>query len=187
VPMFIRKIRSAFSPRWTIQASKIRSVFDYRFLKKDGTYCWLRGERMLMRDADGNPMEFVGSWSDITERKKTEETLRLSEARYRSLYEGMMDSYVSVEMDGRILHFNQAYQKMVGYEPDELRQLTYHDLTPEKWHAFEAEITEKQVIGRGYSDIYEKEYIRKDGTSSRWNCGPPSSGTKPAIQPGCGR
>ena len=140
-----------------------RTVVDYRFLKKDGTYCWLRGERMLMRDADGNPLEFVGSWSDITERKNAEETLRLSEARYRSLYEGMMDAYISVEMDGRIRYFNQAYQNMVGYQAEELRQLTYQDLTPEKWHAFEAEITEKQVIGRGYSDIYEKEYIRKDG------------------------
>ena len=47
-----------------------------------------------MRDADGNPLEFVGSWSDITERKNAEETLRLSEASYRSLYESMMDAYV---------------------------------------------------------------------------------------------
>jgi PAS domain S-box-containing protein len=144
--------------------SSDRNVFDYRFLKKDGMYCWLRGERMLMRDADGNPLEFVGSWIDITARKNTEETLRLSEARYRSLYDGMMDAYVTVDMNGRILQFNQAYQKMVDYEPRELRELTYNDLTPEKWQAAEAEITEKQVIGRGYSDIYEKEYIRKDGS-----------------------
>ncbi len=141
-----------------------RTVYDYRFLNKGGSYIWLRGERMLLRDEAGTPMEYIGSWSDITERKKIEEAIRLSEARYRSLYEGMMDSYVSVDMDGRIRQFNQAYQNMVGYEPDELCQLTYHDLTPEKWHAFEAEITEKQVIERGYSDIYEKEYIRKDGT-----------------------
>jgi PAS domain S-box-containing protein len=141
-----------------------RDVFDYRFLKKDGNYCWLRGERMLMRDADGNPLEFVGSWIDITARKNTEETLRLSEARYRSLYDGMMDAYVTVDMNGRILQFNQAYQRMVGYEPQELRKLTYTDLTPEKWQAAEAEITVNQVIGRGYSDIYEKEYIRKDGS-----------------------
>jgi PAS domain S-box-containing protein len=141
-----------------------RDVFDYRFMKKDGMYCWLRGERMLMRDADGIPLEFVGSWIDITDHKNAEETLRLSEARYRSLYDGMMDAYVTVDMNGRILQFNQAYQKMVGYEPHELRELTYTDLTPEKWQAAEAEITEKQVIGRGYSDIYEKEYIRKDGS-----------------------
>jgi len=96
--------------------------------------------------------------------KKAQETLRISEERYRSLYDGMTDAYVAVKMDGTILHFNQAYQKMVGYDVDELHNLTYYDLTPEKWHAYEAEITENQVIRRGYSDIYEKEYIRKDGT-----------------------
>jgi PAS domain S-box-containing protein len=140
------------------------SAFEFRFMKSDGTFCWLRGERMLLRDEQGNPMEYVGSLSDITDRKNTEETLRLSEARYRSLYEGMMDAYVSVEMDGKIVHFNEAYQKMVGYEIEELRGLNYNDLTPKKWHEYEAEITEKQVIGRGYSEVYEKEYLRKDGT-----------------------
>ena len=37
------------------------------------------------------------------------------------------------------------------------------DITPEPWHAFEAEIVRKQILPRGYSDIYEKEYRRKDG------------------------
>jgi PAS domain S-box-containing protein len=141
-----------------------REVFDYRFIKKDGEYCWMRGERMLMRDAQGHPFEFVGSWSDITDRKLAEETLRLSEARYRSLYESMMDPYVQVDLDGRIEEFNQSYQAMLGYEPNELRNLTYMDLTPERWHEFEAGITENQIWKRGYSDIYEKEYIRKDGS-----------------------
>jgi PAS domain S-box-containing protein len=141
-----------------------RSVFDYRFLKKDGTYCWMRGERMLIRDVEGNPLEFVGSWSDITERKNAEETLRLSEARYHSLYESMMDPYVQVDLNGRIEQFNQSYEAMLGYAPDELRHLTYMDLTPERWHEFEAGITKNQIWTRGYSDIYEKEYFRKDGS-----------------------
>ncbi|HVM70292.1 MAG TPA: PAS domain S-box protein, partial [Anaerolineales bacterium] len=91
--------------------------------------------------------------------------LRISEIRYRSLYESMMDAYVRTDLQGRILEFNQVYQKMAGFEADELHKLTYQDLTPKKWHAREAEITEKQVLVRGYSDVYEKEYIRKDGTT----------------------
>ena len=96
--------------------------------------------------------------------KIAEETLRLSEARYHSLYESMMDPYVQVDLNGKIELFNQSYQAMLGYEPEELRNLTYMDLTPERWHAFEAGITESQIWTRGYSEIYEKEYIRKDGT-----------------------
>jgi PAS domain S-box-containing protein len=140
------------------------SIFESRFLKSDGSYCWLRGERKLLRAEDGTPLEYIGSLSDISDLKNTEESIRHSEARYRDLYENMIDAYAMVNMESRIVEFNRAYQIMMGYEPEELRKLTYLDLTPKRWHDFETQIVEKQVIPNGFSDIYEKEYIRKDGT-----------------------
>jgi PAS domain S-box-containing protein len=92
------------------------------------------------------------------------DALRQSEARYRQLHQTRIDAFVSVSMDGRLQEFNELYQQMVGYDADELRGLTYRDLTPERWHAFEADIVEHQVMARGQSDLYEKEYRRKDGT-----------------------
>jgi len=71
---------------------------------------------------------------------------------------------VSMDMSGRILHTNLAYQAMVGYSAEELRQKTYLDFTPEKWHALETRIVAEQILPRGHSDVYEKEYRRKDGT-----------------------
>jgi PAS domain S-box-containing protein len=53
---------------------------------------------------------------------------------------------------------------MLGYTPEELKTLTYQDITPEKWSETENRIVREQVLVRGYSDTYEKEYIRKDGT-----------------------
>jgi PAS domain S-box-containing protein len=87
-----------------------------------------------------------------------------SEARFRQLYESMIDGYGSVDLEGRFLDFNQAFLNMLGYTAEELRQLTYFDVTPENWRAFEAKIVEEQILPRGYSDVYEKEYRRKDGT-----------------------
>jgi PAS domain S-box-containing protein len=52
---------------------------------------------------------------------------------------------------------------MVGYTPEELLKLTYWELTPEKWHASE-KIVDQQILTRGYSEIHEKEYRKKDGT-----------------------
>ena len=86
------------------------------------------------------------------------------EHKYRRLYHSMMDGFVSVDMTGRILETNAAYRQMVGYTEGELRQMTYVDLTPEKWHAVEAKIVEEQILRRGHSEIYAKEYRRKDGT-----------------------
>ncbi|MDS4057847.1 MAG: PAS domain S-box protein, partial [Candidatus Contendobacter sp.] len=101
---------------------------------------------------------------DISERVRAEEALQQSEIKYRHLYESMRDAFASFSMADHLQEFNHAFQAMVGYSADELRQLNYRDLTPEKWHAFEANIIEKQVLGLGYSDVYEKEYRRKDGT-----------------------
>ena len=141
-----------------------RYGFDYRLLHKDGSYRWLREEMVLLRDKHDKPSEFIGSWSDITELKKNQATLSFTEDRYHNLYESMMDAYVSFDMDGRIQKYNWAYLNMLGYSSEELNQLTYQDVTPEKWHAFEQGIVQKQILPRGFSDTYEKEYIRKDGT-----------------------
>jgi PAS domain S-box-containing protein len=75
-----------------------------------------------------------------------------------------MDGFVQVSMDGSIQDTNEVYRRMVGYSAKELRRLTYVQLTPERWRAFEARIVEDQILPRGYSDVYEKEYRRKDGS-----------------------
>lgn len=52
---------------------------------------------------------------------------------------------------------------MLGYSKDEIKKFTYQQLTPQKWHDIEEDIAQNQILARGYSDTYEKEYIRKDG------------------------
>jgi len=107
---------------------------------------------------------WIAVHEDITERKRIEEALAGTEQRYRQLYEGMRDAFASVDLEGRITNFNPAFERLVGYSPDEIYTLTFNDLTPERWQAAESEILKTQVMIRGYSDIYEKEYRRKDGT-----------------------
>jgi two-component system sensor histidine kinase/response regulator len=48
---------------------------EYRFRKKDGSYCWVSDEQHLIRDANGEPLEVVGSWSNIDSRKEAEQAL----------------------------------------------------------------------------------------------------------------
>jgi PAS domain S-box-containing protein len=112
----------------------------------------------------GGESMLVGTVLEITERKQAEEALRQSETRYRMLHESLRDAFVQVAMDGRIVDCNEVYCQMLGYTRDEVHTLTYRDLTPERWHAFEDYIVQEQIIARGYSDVYEKEYRRKDGT-----------------------
>ncbi len=81
----------------------------------------------------------------------------------RNLYDNMMDAFGGVDMSGRIVMCNELFCNLLGYSREELLSMSYTDLTPEKWHQFEADIVREQVLVRGYSDIYEKEYRRRDG------------------------
>ena len=66
--------------------------------------------------------------------------LRISERKYRRLHESMTDGFVYVDMQGIIRESNESYRRMLGYTEEELSRLTYKDLTPEIWHAFEQDI-----------------------------------------------
>ena len=96
--------------------------------------------------------------------EKQQQLLFQYETRYRKLYESMRDAFASVDMAGRIKEYNPAFREMLGYSDEELRGFTYRDITPEKWHESEERILKEQVLLLGYSDVYEKEYRRKDGT-----------------------
>ena len=52
-----------------------RSI-EYRYRRKDGTYCWVYDEQHFLCDEKGQPIEIVGSWTDITPRKEAEEKLQ---------------------------------------------------------------------------------------------------------------
>lgn len=63
--------------------SEGHQVSEYRFLHKDGTYGWIQDQRQLIRDNEGNPLEIVGSWQDISTRKQAEEAVQLSKTKLR--------------------------------------------------------------------------------------------------------
>jgi len=102
--------------------------------------------------------------NDVTERRHAEDALRASEEKYRRLFDSMNDAFISVDMEGRIREYNRTIREMLGYSGEELGRMTYVDLTPERWHREERAIVEEQILKNGYSEIYEKEYRRKDGT-----------------------
>ncbi len=86
------------------------------------------------------------------------------DAMYQRLCAYMMDAFGATDMEGRITEANQHFLDLVGYQKNELLESSFFDFTPSKWHEFEKRIIEEQVLVRGYSDVFEKEYRRKDGS-----------------------
>ena len=104
-------------------------------------------------------------WIPLATKVDTQQSSLLqAEAKYQRLFESMADAYVEVNMRGDLLQFNAAYRDMLGYSDEELRSKNQLDLTPKKWHELELRLVREQVIPTGQSEVYQKEYQRKDGS-----------------------
>jgi len=100
--------------------------------------------------------------AEVTGRKKAEPAVRKADQKYRTLSHSNSTGIAITTLDGEVVDANQAYQDMVGYTLKELSGINVRKLTPKKWHKLEAAAT-KHLMSEGYG-IFEKEYIRKDGT-----------------------
>ncbi len=96
---------AAFS-RFSTQEDQI---CEYRFLHKDRTYRWIQDQLKLVRDSDGNPLELVGSWHDIHERKRIEEQLR-----YSAFYDALTDLPNRALFMNRLEHAVDRVQRQAG-------------------------------------------------------------------------
>lgn len=67
-------------------------TYEYRFLDQSGNYIWMHDMLRLIRDAAGNPVEVIGSLTDITERKKMEEDLRCTGHQQMVLIQKLQDT-----------------------------------------------------------------------------------------------
>jgi len=136
--------------------------YEKAFVHADGHRVPVRISGMILHR--GGDRFIWSSVEDIAEQKHAEEGLRESNKKYRSLFDTSRDGIKFTTLDGMIEEANQAYLDMIGYTLDELRRVEYRKLTPLRWWPIESDIIANQVMRRGYSDEYEKEYIRKDGT-----------------------
>ena len=89
---------------------------EFRFMRKDGNYMWIRARGKIVEcDAQGTPLRFVGTHSDITESKKANEQVRkLSRA-----VEHSHSTIVITDIDANIEFVNPAFTRTTGYTEEE--------------------------------------------------------------------
>lgn len=102
---------------------------------------------------------------EIIERKRMEQALRDSEARFRRLAESNMIGVQFSDLDGTVIEANDAFLEIIGYDRHDLvsGQLRGDQLTPAEYRELDSAAIEELQTSR-VCRPYEKEYLRKDGT-----------------------
>lgn len=93
---------------------------EYRYRHADGHYIWVRSAGNSFYDADG---EFIGAiinTNDITERRRAEEALRQSEAKFREVYETIDDMYFQTNPEGNIKDVSPSLYRITGWMQEDL-------------------------------------------------------------------
>ena len=100
---------------------------EFRFVAPDGRVTWVSSQAARLRDASGRTTGFIGTLTDITERKRAERGLEASEVRHRSVVEDMPGLLCRFEPGGVITFVNAACADFVGKKPEELIGSTLFD------------------------------------------------------------
>ncbi len=97
---------------------------------------------------------------NITDKKQTEQALRLSEEKYRKIYENVADVIYETDNQGRLTSISPSIEKQGGYRPEELigRSVTEFFVYPEQYAALDA-----QIIENGSVNDFEAVLLKKDG------------------------
>ncbi len=114
-------------------------------------------------ELDGEP-HLLCLYSDITERKRTEQALRFSEEKFRSIVETTQDWVWAVNQDDLLTYSNPAVEAMLGYTPDELLgSMMLEHLHPDARDAVKQDIFSLRDRREGWSNLLMR-WRHKDGS-----------------------
>ncbi len=133
------------------------------FLREDGTTQWLVWDVRPWYASEGQVGGIIMYTEDITERKRIEQQLVLSEAQFRGAFQSSPTGIAIVSLRGNWVTVNPAVSNILGYTEAELMKLTFQDIThPDDLDADLALVNELLEGKRQYYNL-EKRYKHKEG------------------------
>ena len=143
----------------------ISRTAQLEMIRKDGTTVWVETKAFFMRDENLKPIGIMGVTRDITDRKQSEESLRQSEEKYRTILEDIQEGYFEVDFAGNLTFFNDSLCRFFDSSNEELMGMNYRQYTTDKENAKKLFQAFNKVYNTGEpTEGFDWQIIRKDGT-----------------------
>ena len=95
-----------FEQRQRPRGERAHYHLEKRYIGREGNVIWTRLSVSLVRSEQGDPLHFVSQIQDVTAQHASEQRLLQAEQRSRITLDAVTDLVLSVDLDGRIEHFN---------------------------------------------------------------------------------
>ncbi|WP_455141304.1 PAS domain S-box protein [Candidatus Hodarchaeum mangrovi] len=129
---------------------------------RNGSHFHVFGSAHIIQGED-NSRYMVGSFIDVSSRKKISEMLQESELKYRTLVENLNEGVLLQNLDGKYNFANPKMAALLGYEIHEIIGMHWESIVPE--HEIPNVKNQRDERLQGKSSVYETFLLRKNGTS----------------------
>jgi PAS domain S-box-containing protein len=92
---------------------------EYRFLHANGSYIWVRDEQKLIRDEQDRPLEIIGYWADISDRKQAEAALQVAKDKLQAVWDAVPGFVSLISSDLKYIGVNQQLADVYGLPPEQ--------------------------------------------------------------------
>lgn len=141
------------------------SISEYRFVRPNRTIAWVIGQAIPERDSEGMIVGYVGTTTDITERKKAEAEIEKNEKRFRNTLDKMLEGVQIYDYNWNCLYVNDAAVKQGPHPKEQIQTATLLQNYPGIEHTGLFQIFEQCKADR-LSRHIEYEFVFPDGNKS---------------------
>jgi len=139
----------------------IAARLSLRYKHRDGSHLWIEESLQLLRNSDGEPIQWISTILDISKQKRLEAERRELALYTRSLIEANPDTMINIKQDGTIQDVNEAMVMATGMDRKQLvgQDFSSYFSDPEK-----ARMGYQKVFADGFVKDYELQMRHRSGS-----------------------
>ncbi|MFE3869074.1 PAS domain S-box protein [Flavobacterium sp. LS2P90] len=153
---------------WEIAVSnKGESFSEYRFVRPDGTIAWVMGQASPERNSENQIVGYIGTITDITERKRAEEKIKVANDRFEMISQATNDAIFELDfITGKSWH-NKVFKELVNSYNDDLSMDENSLIWRSRLHPLDRDRVIKNIeevyLGNSSSWSDEFRFLKADG------------------------